>query len=234
MKQTRIIWLCAAVATLFTACSDDDLPAITPSARGTVTDDLGNTYNYVRIGNQEWTTSNAKNGTNMAELTYFDGWDYADAFSEEEQEDIQENYLPVYGNLMTYEEAVASAPEGWRLPSDADWQQLERTLGMKHTERKGWRGNEGVANKLMETGMGTELALKIGGVCTWKPVYGWMELELDYVKEYGYYWTSTIEPAYTDNETAYYRKLCFGQGGVERQCGKTDKMMSVRWVRDVQ
>lgn len=152
---------------------------------------------------------------------------------DDEQEDIRKNYLPIYGNLMSYEEAVASAPEGWRLPSDEDWQALERTLGMKDAGNMGWRGTDGVAYKLMEEGTGSELALKIGGVCTWKAVYGWMELNLDYVKEYGYYWTSTINPSYTEHEAAYYRKLCFGQGGVERQCGKTDKMMSVRWVRDV-
>ena len=85
---------------------------------------------------------------------------------------------------------------------------------------------------MMEETGGTELALRIGGICTWKAVYGWMELELDYVKEYGYYWTSTIDPSYTDHEAAYYRKLCFGRGSVERQCGTTDKLMNVRWVRD--
>lgn len=231
MKQTIISMLCMAL--LLTACGEDELPAISPSARGTVTDNAGNTYNYVRIGNQEWTTSNAKNGTDMTGLTYFDGWDYVEAFDDDDQEDIRKNYLPIYGNLMSYEEAVASAPEGWRLPSDEDWQALERTLGMKDAGNMGWRGTDGVAYKLMEEGTGSELALKIGGVCTWKAVYGWMELNLDYVKEYGYYWTSTINPSYTEHEAAYYRKLCFGQRGVERQCGKTDKMMSVRWVRDV-
>lgn len=231
MKKACIYLL--GIAALFTSCSDDELPGITPGERGTVTDDMGNTYNYVRIGNQEWTTSNARNGADMTELTYFNGWNYVDAFDEETQEDIHENYLPVYGNLMSYKEAVASAPEGWRLPSDEDWQILERTLGMKDSGNKGWRGTDGVAYKMMEEGTGTELAMKIGGVCTWKPVFGWMELELDYVKEYGYYWTSTIDPSYTDHEAAYFRKFCFGQGGVERQCGKTDKMMSVRWVRDV-
>lgn len=230
-KLLMISMLCAGA--LFTACSDDELPNITPSAGGTVTDNQGNTYRYVRIGNQEWTTSNALNGERLSELTYYNGWDYDNAFSDEDIEYLEQEYLPVFGNLMTFEDAMASAPDGWRLPSDEDWKTLERTLGMTDADNKGWRGNDGVAYKLQEEGTGTELAMKIGGVCTWKAVYGWMELELDYVKEYGYYWTSTVEPAYTDHEAAYYRKICNGQGGVERQCGKTDKLMSVRWVRDV-
>ncbi len=229
MKKIIISLACCAS---LAACKDDNLPSIIPSARGTVTDDKGNTYNWVRIGNQDWTTSNAKNGTNAAELTYYNGFGYVDAFSETQQKDFAENYYPFYGNLLSFEEAKASAPEGWRLPSDEDWQILERTLGMDHTADKGWRGTDGVGFKLQEAGYGTELGLQIGGNCVWKPVYGWMELKLNYVKEYGYYWTSTIDPSYTDAETAYFRKLCFGQGGVERQCGKTDRLLSVRWVRD--
>lgn len=70
--------LCMAL--LLTACGEDRTSRNQPFARGAVTDNAGNTYNYVRIGNQEWTTSNAKNGTDMTGLTYFDGWDYVEAF----------------------------------------------------------------------------------------------------------------------------------------------------------
>lgn len=136
MKKIIISLACCAS---LAACKDDNLPSIIPSARGTVTDDKGNTYNWVRIGNQDWTTSNAKNGTNAAELTYYNGFGYVDAFSETQQKDFAENYYPFYGNLLSFEEAKASAPEGWRLPSDEDWQILERTLGMDHTAVLRWR-----------------------------------------------------------------------------------------------
>jgi len=217
---------------LFMACSDEDERFVAPSERGTVTDDKGNAYEWVRIGDLDWTTSNAKNGEPLYALTYYDGFSYVEVFDEEDAEDIRLNYMPVYGNLMTYEEAMKTAPEGWRLPTDEDWKNLERALGMGGAvDEKGWRGN-GVADLLRQEGEGTELALKQGGVCTWKAVYGWMELEWTNFKEFGYYWSSTIDPSYTDIEAAYYRKICFGVSSVERQCGKTDKLMSVRWVRD--
>lgn len=229
----KIFFCLLASAFLLSSCGDDDTPDVTPSNRGTVVDDQGNTYNYVQIGSLLWTTSNAQNGASLADLTYFNGWSYADAFDEDGKADLRENYFPVYGNLMTYAEAVNSAPAGWRLPTDEDWQQLERSLGMTGTDSKGWRGSD-TAFKLQMEGEGCELALRLGGACTWKAVYGWMELEQDHVKEYGFYWTSTIEPSYTDQEEAYYRKIAANIGSVDRECTTTDKLMSVRWVKDAE
>ncbi len=40
------------------------------------------------------------------------------------------NNIEIYGNLLSYDDAVASTPEGWRLPTDEDWQKLEQALGM--------------------------------------------------------------------------------------------------------
>ncbi len=232
MKKYIMLWVACTLS--FMSCGDDDsAPALMPSERGTVTDNDGNTYGWVRIGNLDWTTSNAKNGVPVYELTYYNGFEWWNAFDEEDAEDLAENYFPVYGNLMTCEEAMNTAPAGWRVPTDEDWQQLEQALGASQTDSKGWRGTN-LADLFRQEGEGTELAMKHGGVCTWKAVYGWMELELEHVGEYGYYWTSTVDPSYTDFEAAYYRKICYNRGSVERQCGKVDKLMSVRWVRDAQ
>ncbi len=229
MKKYILLLVCALA---FTACSDDDEQFSVPSDRGTVTDAEGNTYDWVRIGDLEWTTSNAKNGASMCDLTYFTGIRYQAAFSAEEIEWLKADYIPVYGNLMTYAEAVASAPEGWRLPTDEDWKKLERAMGMgSATDNLGWRG-DGVADLLRQVDEGTEMGLRQGGVCTWLASYGTMYLTLTNFKELGYYWTSTIELSYEDFEAAYYRKICLSNSSVERQAGKTDKLMSVRWVRD--
>lgn len=234
MKNIFYFVICALSAAAFSACSDDDkLPTVTPSDRGTVTDNLGNTYGYVRIGNQLWTTSNALNGTDMADLTYYNNFEYVDAFgSDEEKEYVWTEYQPAYGNLMTYADAVASAPDGWRLPSDADWQKLERALGMSNPDVKGFRG-DGVAYKLREDGSGTELAFKLGGACVWTVSFGLRELDLDFIDEFGYFWTSTLDPSY-DLESAYFRKIFAGDGRVDRNCATTDRLMSVRWVKDVE
>lgn len=226
--------LCTLAICSLASCSDDDkLPDIKPADRGTVMDDDGNVYNWVRIGDQMWTTSNALNGPNLADEEYYDNFDWTDVLYDSQVEDYEENYLPVYGNLMNYEAAVESAPEGWRLPSDEDWQKLERTLGMTGTANKGWRG-AGVAEMMQDKDSGCELGLQLGGGCLVSVSYGSVEIALDWINEYGYFWTSTMEPSYEGASMAYYRKIATGVSKVSRECMSTQAYLSVRWVKDVE
>ncbi len=217
-----------------TSCSDDKLPSVTPADRGTVTDDQGNVYNWVRLGDQMWTTSNAKNGTSLAEAVYYNNFEWSNVLSSDQAiEEYETNYLPVYGNMMTMEDAVESAPEGWRLPTDEDWKKLERVLGMTDVDSKGYRGY-GVAFALMNTDSGAELSLGFGGGCFPIKNYGWIKINQDFVGEHGYYWTSTIDDSYQeDYSMAYFRKITANYGKVDRDCMRTDSYLSVRWVKDV-
>lgn len=217
------------------SCNDDDaLPNVVPQDRGTVTDNLGNVYEWVRIGDQLWTTTNALNGTPMTEVEYYNNYKYVYVVGESELEYVEEEYIPEFGNLMSYDDAVGSAPEGWRLPSDEDWQRLERTLGMSGTDRKGWRG-DGVAYKLQETTSGCQLGLLLGGSCIFQANLGYDEQKLQFVNEYGYFWTSTIEPAYDSEHTqVYYRKIAANVGKVGRECMRSEALLAVRWVKDAE
>ena len=103
MKQLLI---CLLAAFTFAACSDDENINITPTERGTVTDDMGNVYEWVRIGDQDWTTSNACNGTPVWEAMYYnpDGGEkyHTDAYCDS----VRSRYLPLteiaYGTLARY------------------------------------------------------------------------------------------------------------------------------------
>ena len=57
-------------------------------------------------------------------------------------DDLEADY-DKHGNLYTWEEANTLCPDGWRLPTDEDWKNLERALGMSQADanQKGWRGN---------------------------------------------------------------------------------------------
>lgn len=235
----KIIYALLAIAPMIlVSCSDDDVDFVeTPSATGIVTDDLGNIYEWVRIGDLEWTTSNAKNGSSFVDYQYYNNfsYEYVTIPYSSEYEDVDDYvdnfYMPNYGNLMCYEEAVASAPDGWRLPSDEDWKNLERALGMTDVDNKGWRGANGVAARLMAEDSGVKMGLKLGGSTVRTQTYGWMEMKLNSIYEKGLFWTSTKEPSY-DVSMAYFRKLVYGVDGVERQCSQTDNLMSVRWCRN--
>lgn len=225
------IFLLAALTFSFVSCSDDDELIVTPEERGTVTDSEGNEYKWVRIGDLCWTTSNALNGTPCYDATYPGSWGDEYVFESDEDVDyMMDEYMPEYGNLMTFEDAMDSAPEGWRLPTDEDWKNLELHLGMgKAVNAIGWRTG---AAQLMMQKEGTELNMQLGGGIIWTASY-YMILKFMHFKEYGYYWTSTIDESYKDFQAAYYRKLCFGKNAVERRATKTSRLMSVRWVRDV-
>jgi uncharacterized protein (TIGR02145 family) len=60
----------------------------------------------------------------------------------------------VYGRLYTWESALDACPEGWHLPSDNDWFNLERHLGIPASllTTRGWRTNNNPASLKSDSG----------------------------------------------------------------------------------
>jgi len=144
-------FLFIAFLLLFTACDKND-PFEGPA--GTFTDERdGHQYKWVKIGEQIWMAEN------LAYVPYACApdsqcgiWVY-DYYGEGS---FYENYT-TYGCLYDWETAMEVCPEGWHLPSDEEWMELERFLGMHEDEldRTGIiRGAEAnVGGKLKETGL---------------------------------------------------------------------------------
>lgn len=232
MKKIIYAFAALALAVSMTACDDDDkVIVIEPSGHGTVTDDQGNVYDWVQIGDLCWTTTNARNGAPLDEAEYYNNFDWKTVLSGDDEINFYHNeYLPAYGNLMTYADAMASAPEGWRVPSDEDWKKLERAMGMKDADSEGLRGNIGL--ELQKKDSGCRLGLTLGGSVVPIKNFGWVEMELDRVTEYGYYWTATPDTEYTDKEQAYFRRVTANNATFGRNRMQTDSYLSVRWVKD--
>lgn len=242
----KYIYFIATLLLVFSAgCNDDDpIPSIIPEASGTLTDKDGNEYGWVRYGGLDWMTSNFKEGTPYYDLTQVDEWGYEDFLVGVNNREQAIADYERFGNLYTYNEAVERTPEGWRLPTDEDWQRLEKALGMSEEDavKEGWRGKK--VGEILQRG--TEeggLGFTCSGFCgitSSTPQY----FELQRTREYGYYWSSTTDESFTTSQAVYYRRIASFLSSVERESttirevdylnNEYYRMHSVRYVRDAQ
>lgn len=133
------------LVTTFIGCSDDDSP-LTPQEI-TFTDTDGNVYETITIGNQIWAAENLKttkynDGTPITEWVF--GMDWAALGSANNGEgfyqwaetsdlnNVIDEELPFdyYGAMYNYFaiESGKLAPEGWRIPTEQDFRELETFL----------------------------------------------------------------------------------------------------------
>lgn len=123
MKTTGLIFrtiLLTALAIVILNCKKD-VPEPTPPIvnYATFTDSRdGNSYKYIKIGAQEWMAENLTYKTESGSWTYW----------------TSEVDNAKYGRLYSWEAAMQAVPYGWHLPTDAEWKQLEMTLGMNQAE----------------------------------------------------------------------------------------------------
>lgn len=209
------------------ACNDenDGLPRVQPSAEGSYVDERdGNIYHWVRYGNLEWMVENmkikAEKGTSRiySELQ----------MTTEERKDQEAKNLLKYGYLYDYEAAESAVPEGWRVPTDEDWQNLEKIMGMteKETAKFGWRGkSEGEMMQQQEN-----VWLRPGGFMDYEKKTTSASYLPDYVGFYGFFWSSTKDASKVD--AMIYRQTRYNSSQVGRFSTLPQKLLSLRCVRD--
>ncbi|NMP32777.1 hypothetical protein HII17_14565 [Thalassotalea sp. M1531] len=110
------------------------------SSDGKVLDSEGNEYRTVIIGNQTWLAENLR-------VTKFqDGSKVSTGFIPDDDESL----LTKYGRLYNWKDVSDKrnlCPDGWRVASDEDWQELEKSIGIEELELNtlGWRGKDDTA-----------------------------------------------------------------------------------------
>lgn len=153
----------------------------------------------------------------------------------------------IYGGLYTWAAAMNGAgssnsnpsgvqgvcPDGWHLPSDAEWQELEMHLGMSQGEADsvGWRGTDQGA-KLKETGTSHWDSPNTGA----NNSSGFTALPggFRYGVESGYlgYRASFCSATEFDGPFAWYRYLFINNAAVHRSFNYKKDPRSVRCVGD--
>ncbi len=129
-----------------------------------VSDINGNQYSTFQLGDQVWMAENLKvihysDGTPIDRVESTDQWLSLDVNSKAyARYDNSDTDFGTYGALYTWSAAMNGSsssdeypgeiqgvcPDGWHLPSDSEWKQLEYDLGMSELDIRddGWRGWE--------------------------------------------------------------------------------------------
>jgi len=140
------------------------------------------------------------------------------------------------GVLYNYSAAINVCPDGWHLPSDDEWKQLETYLGMasEEVDGTGWRGID-QGSKLKEIGVDhwyepNNQADNISGFSAIPGGYFSEGSHFTWTGSFGEWWTST---EYTsDTEIAFHRVLHFTSNQVYRQANFIEHGFSVRCLKD--
>lgn len=194
-----------------------------------------NEYDWVKIGNQTWMAENLAYlprvfppETGSPYYKYYYVYDYAGSNISEAKatSDYQE-----FGVLYNWEAALVSCPVGWHLPTDEEWIELERNLGMTtvQAENAGWRGTD--QGRLMRSTQGwfangngnnrSDFTALPAGLKQGDNTFAFKE-------KYAYFWSATEY----STKFAWMRSLYYQNSGVYKNSLEKDRALSVRCVKD--
>lgn len=222
---------------------------------GSLSDVDGNVYAIIEIGNQVWMAENLKvshfaDGTPISQVSDEAEWN---AMTKDDQAYCWYNNLTEYsdssGALYTWAAAMYGAsgsdeipsgiqgvcPEGWHLPSDAEWKELEMFLGMNQSEADSydWRGSD-EGGMLKEIGFSKWDLPNTGASNSsgFTAVPGGFRSPKGGFFSYGQtagFWTTKDEEGTVN---AWYRTLNFDKEQLYRQHNGMQLGLSVRCVHD--
>lgn len=187
---------------------------------GTFTDIRdGHIYRTVTIGSQTWMAENMAympqvdrtNDLSWDESRY---WVYG-YYGRDVKEAVSTDTYKTYGVLYNWPAAMNDAcPDGWRVPEESDWRELEKYLGMSGEELslRDWRESGAAGKKLRSTsGWHADSGSKKSGFNALPG--GLLGYDAFECITYGaYFWVGTA--THTDN--AWIRSLLFDSDGVQR------------------
>lgn len=215
---------------------------------GTVSDTDGNVYNTVRIGAQEWTVENLRttrlyDGTPIPHVTDSAAWNGLSSpgycFHDNTTDSVAQSRHGALYNWYAVNTGKL-APSGWRVPAEADWNELNNYLADNGYSFDGTIGADEVASSLgARTGWtASSDPGDVGNDASSNNTTGFSGLASSFRGNHGafsrqgncgYFWTTT--EAY--GSEAYFRYLHHGLPRLERSDRDWRYGFSVRVVRDV-
>ena len=222
-----------------------EIPSVDTTILLTYVADIDNyVYKTIQIGAQWWMAENLRT------TRYADGTLISGVYNYEDEDSNAHNY----GRLYTWDAVMNGTgssnsnpsgvqgvcPEGWHVPSNAEWQQLEMYFGMTEDEvdEIGWREHY-IAGKLKSTRTEPDPhpswkepnieATNESGFSALPGGYRSTEEDFFLIWKFGYWWSST--ESFKDIR-AWYRGLDYNFAGLLRYNTGKQSGLSVRCVKD--
>ena len=237
--KIKFLTVAAIIAFILLSCEKEE------SQTGTVTDFDGNTYNTVKIGNQWWMVENLKTTHYANGDAIPDGTGAGDISGETDPKywfayDDDLNNLSTYGRLYTWYTVTDSrnvCPDGWHLPNDDEWKELEMQLGMSQADADGtdFRGTDegsqlaGTASLWNNGILIDNVAFAAAGFTAHPAGFrrNW-DGTFQHLGYYTHWWTSTE----SSTSHAWYRELWIHYPGIKRSNYGKSVGFSVRCLKD--
>lgn len=196
-------------------------------------------YKTINIGNRIWMAQNLaylpevslpSSGSGTSPHYYING--YRGTSIDEAR---KTSSFTKYGVLYNWPAALEACPDGWRLPADDEWKELELAMGMASAEihKKGPRGfGLGAAMKSTSGWISNGNNLSgfsalPGGYCYVTTVTGETDPITVFGVNLGVWWSSTSAAG----ESAWYRAVYDTEQGIVRSTEKRMNGLSVRCVK---
>jgi len=196
-----------------------------------ITDIDGNLYQTVKIGTQVWMAENLKvsryrNGEEIPNLIKNSEWKISHSNGAYCDYNNDSTMAAAYGHLYNWhaiEDNRQIAPEGWHVPTDAEWQKLEVSIGgseiaggkLKERGTTYWRSpNEGATNESSFSALPGGYRNSNGGYYS--------------LGGYAFFWSSTEH----SNTYSWSRRLVYFDSSMVREAEGKLHGLSVRCVKD--
>ena len=231
---------------------------------GTFTDPRdGYEYSWVQIGSQIWMAENLRylpsvvnilRSSDTIPYCYVHGYYVVYSEPTVEEAKTKANYI-TYGALYNWTAAMNGAessdanpsgvqgicPDGWHLPSDAEWKQLEMYLGMTEEQANGenyWRESNSEGGKLKETSYTYWFGPNIGATnetgFTALPGGTTPDGTGPTLRYRGFWWSATCNTTqhYSGRYFVKVRELHYNERGIFRSDCPKSAAYSIRCVKD--
>ncbi len=233
----KLTWLIFLVM-IFISCSKNSESPINV-AENQMVDIDGNVYQTVKIGNQVWMKENLRvthyrNGDEIPNVQNDSSWINltTGAYCAYDNDD---NNISNYGLLYNWH-AVGDtrniAPEGWHVPTDEEFKELEMVLGLSQNEAddKGWRGTDEGSQLKAASGWNNDgNGTNISGFSALPNGYRYgFTGEFGNIGSDGYCWTASP----SGSLYGWFRNLSSSTSQIRRSSSNRQSGYGVRCVRD--